>query len=374
MARKSIAEKIRVWKNIYRRIRFFKRMYPLSVMAKDALLFPLDYMSDGKKIGTVRNITFVITHRCNIRCEMCYFHEELNNSHVLPLDVFTKVVDETAHCRPCIQLTGGEPFTHPQLLEMVEYAKSKGLPVQIFSNGTLAAPHIADRLVALGLDYMNFTLLGNETSHSEVARVPGSYEKLAANLAYFAANRGRTLVILNYTITPRALGDIDHAFELVRRHKLDGLRIQHYMYLLPREFEAQDKVMQRLFGMQSVTHEAECVQDVSFMAERLLELKARIGREYPEMQVQWAPTLTDEEIRHWYSMQPFRTERKCLFPWRGLQVDADGRIYPCSKIYLDLGDARETPVFEAWNADSMAAFRRFLKKGLYPACSRCCRL
>ena len=58
-----------------------------------------------------------------------------------------------------------------------------------------------------------------------------------------------------------------------------------------------------------------------------------------------------------------------MFPWRGLQVDADGRIYPCSKIYLDLGDVRETPVFEAWNTASMTEFRRYLKKGLYPACS-----
>lgn len=370
----GVFEKLKILMNVYRRIHYFRKMYPLSSIIKDAVLFPIDYSRDGKRIETIRNVTMVITHRCNIRCEMCYFHEELKNPQVLPLETYKRIVDQVKSRRPCIQLTGGEPFTHPDIIDMVAYARQNGLAVQVFSNGSLVTKDKADALVAAGLDYMNFTLLGNERTHSLVAGVPRTYEKLIANIEYFAGHRGNTDVILNYTITPRALKDIGHAFDIVRKYELDGLRIQHYMFLKPEEFASQARVMSDRFQEEGVTHETECRVDVSAMAEEIIALRRSVAEKYPKVNVQWAPTLTDDEIRNWYSLEPFRTGRKCFFPWRGIQVDADGRIYPCSKIYLDLGDSRTGDVLDIWNGELMHKFRRQLKKSLYPACSRCCKL
>ncbi|MBW1712920.1 MAG: radical SAM protein, partial [Deltaproteobacteria bacterium] len=230
----GLAEKIRVWRNVYQRIRFFKKMYPLSVLVKDAFLFPLDYALTGRPISRVRNVTVAITHKCNLRCEMCYFQEELADRRELPLESYARLIDSVKKSRPCIILSGGEPLTHPDLLEMVALAKRARLPVQIFTNGTLVRPKIADKLVGLGLDYIDFTLLGDAQSHPLVARSPKAYEQLTANLEHLAKNRGRTRIVLNYTVTPRAVQDIGHALKLVKRFELDGLRIQHYNFLRPK--------------------------------------------------------------------------------------------------------------------------------------------
>jgi MoaA/NifB/PqqE/SkfB family radical SAM enzyme len=90
--------------------------------------------------------------------------------------------------------------------------------------------------------------------------------------------------------------------------------------------------------------------------------------------VQWAPTLTEKELFNWYSQSKFNTHRKCLYPWRGIVVDADEKIYPCSKIYLELGDTKDQDIITVWNSVTMKKFRNKLKKRLFPACSRCCKL
>lgn len=370
----KVARTLKTWGNVYKRIRYFRRMYPISTMIKEAVTLPFDYLRDDNDISTVRNVTMLITHACNIRCEMCYFHEELGNKNRLPFDVFKSVVDEVKATRPSIQFTGGEPFTHPQLPEMIEYAKSQGLPVQVFTNGILVRPEVADRITAAGLDYLNMTLLGNPESHSQVARMPKAYEKLRENLEYVAANRGNTHIILNYTITPRALHDVDHAIKLVKELKLDGLRIQHYMFLRPGEFQAQYNCMMKMYGEPGAAHEAENDENTAWMAAEMRALRKRLTEDHPDINVQWAPTLSDSEIDNWYAGDRFETERKCLYPWRGIHVDADGKVYPCTKIYVPLGNAATEPVLTAWNSARMKDFRKNLKKSLYPACSRCCKL
>lgn len=371
----NIIERFRVWRNVYKRIRFFEEMYPFSAVIQDIFLLPLDYLFNRSFIQRVRNVTIAVTHRCNIRCQMCYFQKELNGASDLPLSSYKRIIDSVKRTRPCIILTGGEPFLHLDLVDMVRYAKKSGLPVQVFTNGTLLEPHLADSLIEAGLDYVNFTLLGNEKSHSDLARSPDAYGKFIKNLEYFASRRNNTKVILNFTVTPQAIRDIGHAAELARRYKLDGLRIQHYNFLLPLEFNAQEIIIKRLFGVYSNTHEIEQAGEwVLDMARELIKFKENLSRDMPDIPVQWAPTLTDSEIENWYSADAFKTRRKCFYPWRGIFIDATGQIYPCSKIYLGLGNIEKEGVLSAWNSNRMSKVRGHLKKGLFPACARCCKL
>jgi len=346
----------------------------MSSILRDAILFPLDYLQDDKPISRMQNLTIAITHKCNIRCKMCYFHKELGNKHELSLDLYKQLIDQSVHAHPCVILSGGEPFMHPNLLDMVRYAKEKGLSVQIFTNGTLATPEKTKQLFDLGLDYINVTLLGDQNTHPQVARSTNSYNKLVANLAFMASQRAKTMILLNYTITPDSILQVNHSFELAQRFGLDGVRLQHYNYLLPNELKAQSNVMRNLFGIDPGANEIEEAEETRHMGEELKKLVERLRKQNRRIPIQWAPTLTNAEIDNWYSSSRFATQRKCLFPWRGVVVDANGKVYPCSKIYIELGDLRENDLFTIWNGPTMFKFRRRLKRGLFPACARCCKL
>ncbi len=349
-------------------------MYPLKIIIKDIFLFPADYFINGKKIKTVRNVTFFITHKCNIRCKMCYFKEGLKDVKEMPLSLFKQIIDQIKKTNTSIQFGGGEPFMHPNILEMIEYTKKAGLPTQIFTNGILVTKDIADVLVKLGVEYINFTLLGNEETHSQVANVPNSYKKFYNNLEYLASNRKNSQIILNYTFSPWSFNDYHHAFELVKNLKLDGLRLQHYMYLLPEEIVLQHKVMKKIFNKEVKSIIEEYDKDVSKMAIELIKLKKFIKKDFGDINVQWAPMLSDDEINNWYSGKQISTSRKCLYPWRGIHIDADGKVYPCTKIYFEIGNTEGNNVLDVWNNDNMKMFRKQLKSKLYPACSRCCKL
>jgi len=359
---------------VLKRIRYFKQMYPLRSIAKDLVLFPIDYYFGRRPIRTVRNITVAITNACNIRCDMCYFSNALTNAEKLPYPLFQKLMDEVAFSKPCVILTGGEPFTHPDLVRMVQYAKEKKLAVQIFTNGTLVTPELAECLTGLGLNYINFTLLGTPDVHDRIARVAGTYERFKKNLSYFAAHRKKTKVILNYTITPENIGMIDYPMELAAVLRLDGVRLQHYNCLHAKELKRHTSVMTRMFDLPAQTNETINDADLGEFRGRLLDSTKRIGHVYKGIAVQWAPTLSREEIETWYGDKPFTTDRKCLFPWRGIVVGADGRVYPCSKIYMQLGDINKEPLDLIWNNAVTNTFRDKLKNGLFPACARCCKL
>jgi len=370
----TVTERINVWLNVYRRIRYFRSMYPLSSIAKDIVLFPIDYYFKRRPITSVRNLTFAITHQCNLRCEMCYFIEEIGNKNEISLEVYRKVIDSAKKSKPCVILSGGEPFAHRDILKMVDYAKSQGLPVQIFTNGILVKPEMADALIGMNLDYINFTLLGNEKSHSKVAQVPTAYTKFRANLEYISKIRGNTKIIINFTVTPTAIDDIYHLIELAKLYRPDGLRIQHYNYLLPEEFKAHAECMTRLFHDDSPIHEIEDAADHSIIAEKLKKFERIASRDVPDIPIQWTPTLTHDEMDNWYSGKKFQTKRGCMFPWRGILIDAEAKIYPCSKIYLEYGDAKVDELFDVWNGERSNRFRDKIKDGLLPACSRCCKL
>jgi len=374
MKKKDVFRKISTQANVLRRIRYFKEMYPVRSIAADLVLFPRDYYFGRRPIRTVRNVTVAITNVCNIRCAMCYFSNALLKAEKLPYQLFQKLIDEISFSRPCVILSGGEPFTHPDLMRMVEYTKGKKLPVQIFTNGTLVTPEFTERLTGLGLNYINFTLLGTPEIHDRIARVTGTYERFEKNLSFFAGHRKKTKVILNYTITPENIGMIDYPLELAAALKLDGIRLQHYNCLRAEELKCHTGVMKRIFDLSSETNETVNDADLGEFRGHLIDAVKRISHAHKGIAVQWAPTLSRDEIEEWYGGKSFMSDRKCLFPWRGIVVGADGKVYPCSKIYMELGDINKESLVSIWNNAVMDRFRDNLKKGLFPACARCCKL
>jgi hypothetical protein len=88
-----------------------------------------------------------VTRRCNLRCEYCYFPLE----HQDPEGMFTipKVLSDCAanvRYAPFV-LTGGEPTTRPDIVELVRSVKTVG-PTEMLTNGVrLADPAFFDTLV-----------------------------------------------------------------------------------------------------------------------------------------------------------------------------------------------------------------------------------
>lgn len=105
----------------------------------------------------VQEISINITRRCNLHCPYCYVSNYINqeNQHKeldLSLERIKQLVDISSI--DSVYLTGGEPFMHPQIKEIINYFYENGKKINIATNGLL----LDDDMLRF-LDYKNITLL-----------------------------------------------------------------------------------------------------------------------------------------------------------------------------------------------------------------------
>ncbi len=100
------------------------------------------------------NMLIEITQRCNLTCPTCYADSSPDRHETMSVERFRALVDELISLgkgqADLIQLSGGEPTIHPQLLDMVGYALEQGIKqVYINTNGIrLAQRSFAEALAA----------------------------------------------------------------------------------------------------------------------------------------------------------------------------------------------------------------------------------
>jgi radical SAM protein with 4Fe4S-binding SPASM domain len=94
------------------------------------------------------SVYFTVTRYCDLTCPYCY--QGLNNraNTEMTLDqvrlTLGRIKDVNPDCQICV--TGGEPFSHPQIHEILDIIDDHGFPIVILSNGTfiddVAAAHL----------------------------------------------------------------------------------------------------------------------------------------------------------------------------------------------------------------------------------------
>ncbi len=81
-------------------------------------------------------IQFYPTVRCNLRCDFC-FNSALSAMDDMPIGVFRRMIAGLAAADVgTIDIMGGEPTLHRELLQMIECAHRKGMGINISSNGS----------------------------------------------------------------------------------------------------------------------------------------------------------------------------------------------------------------------------------------------
>jgi len=154
-------------------------------------------------------VDFELTYDCNLNCEFCYNTEgekgakytKSEEDDKRKLDKRKEVIDEILNIGVShLVFTGGEPFLDSQLLDLIEYAKSRDIYISINTNGTLITENLAKILKRLKILGVLITLQGGSAlEHDIQTRVKGSWEKTLLGLKYLK-NEGVNITI-NMTVT-----------------------------------------------------------------------------------------------------------------------------------------------------------------------------
>jgi radical SAM protein with 4Fe4S-binding SPASM domain len=123
--------------------------------------------------------TIEITPHCNLKCVHCYVRHCQQKEQILSAKQWYRIIDEFA-AEGCLWLimTGGEPLSHPDFLDIYTHVKKKGIYITLFTNATLITPEIADFIRDWPPLLVEVTLYGGtKETYEKVTGVSGSYER-----------------------------------------------------------------------------------------------------------------------------------------------------------------------------------------------------
>ena len=119
-----------------------------------------------------------ITDRCNSRCSMCQFGEEKGTGAA---DLDPGLLEKLPPLFYC-DITGGEPFLHEGLPDIIRILRAKTRRLLIITNG-----YYTDKIIAAARQFpetaFRVSIDGYDTTHDEIRQIPGSYEKAVATLS-----------------------------------------------------------------------------------------------------------------------------------------------------------------------------------------------
>ncbi|HXH71814.1 MAG TPA: radical SAM protein [Mariprofundaceae bacterium] len=169
-------------------------------------------------LGNGLGMLFVeLTSRCNERCIHCYADSSPEREEMLPETLARQAIDQAFELgNPYIQFTGGDPLLHPELVELVGYARAKGGPgIEIYTNGLLLHASLLARLVPLS-PRLCFSLYSCEAGvHDAITQVPGSHARTLAAIrrtqeAGLEVRIGIALMQQNEATLPATLDFLQH--------------------------------------------------------------------------------------------------------------------------------------------------------------------
>lgn len=134
------------------------------------------------------HVDFEASFRCNLNCPMC-FRPHIDRKHYgdMDFDLFKKGIDECVkYDLYSIRLSWrGESTLNPNIVEMVKYAKDKGIKeVSFITNGRLLEGELAEGLISAGLDYLTVSVDGLE-EHYDRLRKPNTFKDISGKLKEF---------------------------------------------------------------------------------------------------------------------------------------------------------------------------------------------
>ncbi len=354
---------------------------------------------NAEKDIPVGMLSLRVNEVCNLRCGSCGQWGE--NGHLrlklergekldqLDFDVVKRVLFETRRDRPFYYIWGGEPTMWKPLLPLFEELGRNKLYGSIVTNSQSLDPILEDLIDTGALAILYLSLDGWDSESQNTMRSPAggnsnNFEKTMAVIEKVHAlkqkKKLKTPMVIPITVISNH--NYNHLTEI---HRLVADKTQlhpfYYGWYIPEEEAAvHEEVFCNRFGYRPENHRGylkSCFNDVDpkVTAHQVQEV-IRMSRGRSSVPHFIPDIYSESQIRRYYSDHQWDCGYSaCESVYVVAEVSPDGRITPC-RDYQDYtcGNINEESFYDVWNGEKFKEFRRQMKKGLMPVCTRCCGL
>ena len=275
-----------------------------------------------------------LTYRCNLDCFFCYNDLGLRGEP-LRTEQYFRFFEELRDLQVLnVTLSGGEPLAHPDFLRLGARARELGFVVRVKSNGHALRGEMARRVRDEIDPFLIEVSLHGATAatHDRPTRVPGSFDRLLANLGEILGLGMR--VKINSTLTrwneDEAEGMLDLAEEL-------GVAIQIDPEVTPRDDGDREPL--------AVAPSREGV--VRLYALQRERAERASGGQAPGGDTALAVARGADD-----GTAPAAGGKHCGAGSSGIAVDPYGNVYPCVQWRRPVGNLHRQPIGEIWSGSS----------------------
>ncbi|HEY9487437.1 MAG TPA: SPASM domain-containing protein [Chryseosolibacter sp.] len=277
--------------------------------------------------GLPISISIEPTTSCNLRCPECPsgLRSFTRPTGMLDPQLYTKVIDELAPTLSYLTFYfQGEPYLHPQFIDMVEYASSKGIYTATSTNAHFLNADAAHRTIQSGLDRLIISIDGTTQEAYQSYRIGGSLDKVVEGTKNIISAKKRLR-----STTPHV--------------------IFQFLVVGPNEHQVPEVYrMAKDLGVDQVVLKTAQIYDYE-NGSPLIPKQDRYSRYQKNPDGTWSikNKMDDHCWKMWHS---------CVVTW-------DGKVVPCcfdKDAHFVLGDLRNNSFSNVWNGDPYKAFRTSL--------------
>jgi radical SAM protein with 4Fe4S-binding SPASM domain len=270
-----------------------------------------------------------LTYRCNNKCRFCYAFSPYRESGEMTTEEVKHVIDiivDDAHV-PSLSFTGGEPTLREDLFELISYGRSKGLRVNLITNGIRCHDkEFVGRLVEAGLNSAQVSIEGPDAeTHDYIVGIPGAFVKTVQGIKNL-----RETDIYTHCNTTICRPNLDKLEALVDFHA-DELKLTYFSMNMVIYTGTAAKLQEELQVKYS---------EIKDIVKRVRKRANKKGIQF----VWYAPTpvCLFNPIAHGLGA------KSCACCDGLLSVDAEGGILPCSSFSEPVGNLLREGFEKVW--------------------------
>ncbi len=306
-----------------------------------------------------------VTTRCNYDCIHC-FRRRMMGESLGDMDpvLYKRIIDDAASSGVTrITFSGwGEPLIHPDILDMLRYAKKKGMRVLLNTNGYFLRDYL-DEIYDLGVDELVVSIDAPTSDLYALIRKGGDLGRLVEALLRLRDMRRRDHrrkpeLKIQFTVNKYNYKSIIPMVELAGKLAATELRVSNIVALTP---EAESL---------ACYNSRECVEEMEKIMYRIavLSMEHNVVVSMPNFSL--------------------KTERECPFTRaKAMFVRRDGLVAPCiyyahtwsNSFYgvertinaVVFGDLKRERIMDIWMKPEYVRFRYNTYMMHYPSCPDC---
>lgn len=301
--------------------------------------FPLPFLSAPTSVDVF------ITSRCNLNCIHCFSKREEEAIHEFSLGELKSIFDQFEKLGVFeVRINGGEPFLHPEIVDILKDLGERRFRRFILTNGTLLDEEIVNLLKATEV-IPTISIDDSRAEEHDIFRgVKGSFNRTVEALKLL--QKAKVEYGINCCLNRRNLERYNEIIDLAMRYGADriaflDLKLSGRMKKNTEWLPSYDEYLKVMYGLAAAKIRYRRKIDVAldvFLHCRNLEESIR-------------------EFRKGYV--------SCQAGKNRLSIDSEGSIYPCNMVLSDpkwrMGNIRNEKILDIWFSEKWLFFRGGVK-------------